>query len=70
MGYITIQKIAEQNEKEPISVLGIKNNPDLVCSGNRVGYFKFEEDKPISLDLKLDVDEYSTMGVKLYAYKG
>lgn len=70
MGYITIQKIAEQNEKEPILVLGIKNNLDLMCSGNRVGYFKFEEDKPISVDLKLDVDEYSTMGVKLYAYKG
>jgi len=69
-GYITIQKIAEQNEKAPISVLGIKNNPDLICSGNRVGYFKFEEDKPITVDLKLDVEEYSTMGVKLYAYKG
>ena len=69
-GYIELQMIAEQNEKMPINVLDIKGNNELICSRNRVGYFKFEEDKQISVDLKLDIEEYSTMGVRLYAYKG
>ena len=69
-GYIELQMIAEQNEKMPIKVLGVKNNTDLIASRNRVGYFKFEEDKQIAVDLKLDIEDYSTMGVKLYAYKG
>ena len=69
-GFIEIFKIAEQNEKMAINVLGIKNDTELICRRNRVGYFRFEEDNQISVDLKLDVEEYSTMGVKLYAYKG
>ena len=69
-GFIEIFKIAEQNERMPINVLGIKGNTELICRRNRVGYFRFEEDNQIAVDLKLDVEEYSTMGVKLYAYKG
>ncbi len=69
-GYIEINRIAEQNEKMPIKVLGVKNNNELISSKSRVGYFKFIEEVQISVDLKLEIQEYSTMEVKLYAYKG
>lgn len=69
-GYIEINRIAEQNEKMPIRITDVIQNKILEYSKNRVGYFTFEENVQISIDLNLDIKEYPTMEVKLYAYKG
>ena len=68
-GYIAITKLAEQNEKMPAEIIYVKN-PDLEFTKNKIGYFEFKEDQPCKVDIKIAGDEYSTMEVKLYAYKG
>ncbi len=68
-GYIAIQRIAEQNEKMPITIKGVKDN-NLEYTRNKIGYFEFKEDVPCRVDIFIDGEEYSTMEVKLYAYKG
>ena len=68
-GYISIQKLAEQNEKMPIEIIYVKD-PNLEFTKNKIGYFEFKEDQPCKVDIKIADEEYSTMEVKLYAYKG
>lgn len=68
-GYIAIYKLAEQNEKMPVEILGVKD-PNLDCIRNKIGYFEFKDGQPCKVDFKIDGEEYSTMEVKLYAYKG
>jgi len=68
-GFIAIQKIAEQNEKMPVKIISVKNS-ELEFSRNKIGYFKFEENKQVIVDFRIKGEEYSTMEVKLYAYKG
>ena len=68
-GYIEIQKIAEQNEKMPIEITYIKDI-NLYFTKNKIGYFEFKEHQPCKVDIKISDEEYSTMEVKLYAYKG
>ena len=68
-GYISIQKIAEQNEKMPIEIVYVKD-PNLEFIQNKIGYFEFKEDQPCKVDIKIADEDYLTMEVKLYAYKG
>lgn len=68
-GYIEIQRLAEQNEKMPLDIIGVMDN-NLEYKRNKVGYFEFVENQPCKVDIKIDGKEYSTMEVKLYAYKG
>ena len=68
-GYIAITKLAEQNEKMPAEIIYVKN-PDLEFTKNKIGYFEFKDDQPCKVDIKIAGEEYSTMEVKLYAYKG
>ena len=68
-GYIEIYKLAEQNDKMPINIVYVKNN-ELEHSKNKIGYFTFVEDVECTVDIKINDNEYSTMEVKLYAYKG
>ena len=37
---------------------------------NKIGYFEFKNDECCKVDFKIAGEEYSTMEVKLYAYKG
>ena len=67
-GYIAIQKIAEQNEKMPLEILYVKDS-NLEFTKNKIGYFEFKENQPCKVDIKISDEEYSTMEVKLYAYK-
>ena len=76
-GYIAIYRLAEQNEKMSIEILGVKD-PTLECTRNKIGYFEFKDGQQcksnMSIDglkyTKIEGEEYSTMEVKLYAYKG
>ena len=69
--YIAINKIAELTEKDAVKILKVIH-PDypLSISGNKVGYFELDEDKMISLDFQIDEQDYCSMEVKVYAYKG
>ena len=69
-GFIEVNRVAENDDKKPIAILNYKYENDLRVDKNRIGSFKFIKDEKISLILELDVEEYSTMEVKLYAYKG
>lgn len=69
-GYIEINRVAELDDKLPINILNYEFNDYLRIDKNRIGSFKFIKDEKISLILELDIEEYSTMEVKLYAYKG
>lgn len=70
-GYISINKIAELTEKEPVRILRLINaTSTLQVNGNKVGYFEFDEDKMISLEFQIDEQDYCSMEVKVYAYKG
>lgn len=69
-GFIEVNRVAENDDKKPIAILNYKYENDLRIDKNRIGSFKFIKDEKISLILELDVEEYSTMEVKLYAYKG
>lgn len=68
-GYIALYKLAEQNDKMPLQVVYVKN-PELECKNNKIAYFKFEEGVSNSVDIKIEEQEYLTMEVRLYAYKG
>lgn len=68
-GIVTIYKLAEQNEKMPIIIKAV-NNPELEFKKNKIFYFSFSEGKPFKVDFRISGHEYSTMEVKLYAYKG
>lgn len=68
-GYIAIYRLAEQNEKMSIEILGVKD-PTLECTRNKIGYFEFKDGQQCKVDFKIEGEEYSTMEVKLYAYKG
>lgn len=68
-GYIEINRVAENDDKMPINILGYKFDENLRIDKNRIGSFKFIKDEKIAITLDLDIDEYSTMEVKLYAYK-
>ena len=68
-GYIEINRVAENDDKMPINILGYKFDENLRIDKNRIGSFKFIKDEKIAIILDLDIDEYSTMEVKLYAYK-
>lgn len=69
--YIVINKIAELTEKEAIKILKVVYpNHSLSISGNKVGYFDLDEDKMISLDFQINEQDYCSMEVKVYAYKG
>jgi len=67
-GYISLFKIAEQNDKMPVEIIYVKDS-ELEFIRNKIGYFKFEDGKPCKVDVKIEGEEYSTMEVKLYAYK-
>ena len=69
-GYIEINRVAEADDKTPIFIKGYQYEKDLIVDKNRLGPFEFIKDEKISLILELDIDECSTMEVKLYAYKG
>lgn len=68
-GYISLYKLAEQNDRMPLEIVYVKN-PELECSNNKIAYFKFEEGVANSVDIKFEEQEYFTMEVRLYAYKG
>lgn len=68
-GYIAIYRLAEQNEKMSMEILGVKD-PTLECTRNKIGYFEFKDGQQCKVDFKIEGEEYSTMEVKLYAYKG
>ena len=68
-GYIEINRVAENDDTMPINILGYKFDENLRIDKNRIGSFKFIKDEKIAIILDLDIDEYSTMEVKLYAYK-
>jgi len=68
-GYIALYKLAEQNDKMPLDIVYVKNQ-ELECIKNKIAYFKFVEGVANSVDIKIEDQEYLTMEVRLYAYKG
>ncbi len=68
-GFIAISKIAEQSEKMPARIIYVKD-PNLEFTRNKIGYFEFKEGHPCKVDIKIEGEEYASMEVKLYAYKG
>lgn len=69
-GFIEINRVAENDEKMSINILGYTFEKGLRIDKNRIGSFRFVKDEKLSVELILDIEEYSTMEVKLYAYKG
>lgn len=69
-GYIAISKIAELSEKEPAKLLSAQSSLPLEIVRNKIGYFTFVEDEQISLDIQIEGQDYASMEVRIYAYKG
>lgn len=69
-GFLEINMVAENDEKSRINILRYEYDGYLRIQGNKIGPFNFVKDEKTSLILDLDVNEYFTMEVKLYAYKG
>lgn len=67
-GYVSIFKLAEQNEKMPLNIICVED-ASLECAKNKIGYFKFKDGEPNKVDFRIDDEEYVTMEVRLYAYK-
>lgn len=68
--YFVINKIAELSEKEPVNILSVKGISNPVISKNKVGYVSLEEGVTQSIDIQIDEQDYCSMEVKIYAYKG
>ena len=68
--YLAINKIAELSEKEPVKVLSVKgiDNPTIIK--NKVGYVELEDGSTKSIDVQIEGQDYCSMEVKIYAYKG
>jgi len=66
-----INKLFTDNkDKKLLSLYFCAGHPTLECTRNKIGYFEFKDGQPCKVDFKIEGEEYSTMEVKLYAYKG
>ncbi len=68
--YLAINKVAELSEKEAVKILSVKGigNPTIIK--NKVGYVELEEGLTKSIDVQIEGQDYCSMEVKIYAYKG
>jgi len=68
--YLAINKIAELTEKEPVKILSVKGIDAPTIIKNKVGYVELEEGVTKSIDVQIEGQDYCSMEVKIYAYKG
>lgn len=68
--YFVINKIAELSEKEPVKILSVRGIDNPIILGNEVGYMTLEEGVTQSIDIQIEGQDYCSMEVKIYAYKG
>ena len=67
-GYISLYKLAEQNERMPVKITYV-NDINLEYFSNKIGYFNFKSNESITVDFKIEEHDYLTMEVRLNAYK-
>ncbi len=68
--YLAINKIAELSEKDPVRILAVRGIENPIIIKNKVGYIELEEGFTKSIDVRIEGQEYCSMEVKIYAYKG
>jgi len=68
--YLAVNKVAESSEKEPVTVLSTKGIDSPTIIENKIGFIELEEGVTKSIDLQIEGDDYCSMEVKIYAYKG
>lgn len=72
-GFLEIFKTDETNNKQNVKILDILDEGDsngLTVNYYRIENFKFVANQQIKIILKLDIEDYCTMEVRLYGYKG
>lgn len=68
--YLAINKVAELSEKDAVTILSVKGIDNPTIAKNKVGYIELEEGITKAIDIQIEGQDYCSMEVKIYAYKG
>lgn len=68
--YLAINKVAELSEKDAVTILSVKGIDNPTIAKNKVGYIELEEGLTKAIDIQIEGQDYCSMEVKIYAYKG
>lgn len=68
--YLAINKVAELSEKDAVTILSVKGIDNPTIAKNKVGYIELEEGLTKAIDVQIEGQDYCSMEVKIYAYKG
>lgn len=68
--YLAINKVAELSEKDAVTILSVKGIDNPTIAKNKVGYIELEEGITKAINIQIEGQDYCSMEVKIYAYKG